>query len=77
MINNGFVYAMDKWGAQKRKDEARKADRGLKVREILQKHNRDIDSITKAELTKAEYKRVTDYLTKDCGYPLRLYPNLL
>ncbi len=76
MVDNGFNYAMDKWSEQQRKLMAKRAQRIMKLREILQKYDKSLDVIRKEEMSKRDHDYVIDVVTNDFGYPLRIYPNL-
>jgi acyl-[acyl carrier protein]--UDP-N-acetylglucosamine O-acyltransferase len=76
MIENGFVYAINKYSLQRAKIEARKDKKTRKIYDILRKYDTCLPDLAKEKLTKAEYKIVVDYITKVCNYPLRLYPHL-
>jgi hypothetical protein len=43
----------------------------------LRKAGKPIDEVTKAELSKAEYAIIVDYVTENGRYPLSLFPKLL
>lgn len=77
MIENGFVYAIDKSIEKRRKQEQKKAIKSNKFYAICEKYNKSLPELTKDELTKTEYKFVVEYIEKVLNYPLRLYPNLL
>ena len=80
MIENSFVYAMDKAIAKKHKIEAREAKRiePMKIRfyKILKKYNCALPELTKNQLTKTEYNFIVKYLDSVLHYPIELYPNL-
>lgn len=76
MIENGFVYAIDKSIEKRRKQEERKSKKTAKMYAILDKYNTCLPDLRKEQLNKTEYKFVIEYLEKVLKYPIRLYPNL-
>lgn len=80
MIENSFVYAMDKVITKKHKEEAKKAKRiePMKTRfyNILEKYNCALPELSKNKLTKTEYNFIVKYLDIVLHFPIELYPNL-
>ena len=76
MIENGFVFAMEKYGEKQAKKKARQDKKSDKFYAICRKYNKALDELTKEELTKTEYNFIIKYVEKVLHYPIRLYPNL-
>jgi len=75
MIENGFVFAVNKALARERLISEKQNQLCDKVLEICIKHQKTIESLTKKELTKKEYSLVVKYIEKS-GYLLKWYPLL-
>jgi hypothetical protein len=76
MIENGFVYAMEKYSEKQAKIKVRKDKKSDKFYTICRKYNKSLDELTKDELTKTEYNFIVEYITKELKYPMRFYPSL-
>ena len=76
MIENGFVYAVDKSIEKKRKREARQQPKADRFYTICRKYGKAADELDRDELTKTEHRAVVEYLTNVLGYPLKFWPNL-
>jgi hypothetical protein len=76
MVENGFVFAVNKSLEKQRKEQIKKDKKTDKFYAIMQKYNTDLETITKDILLKSEYKFLIEYITIDLKYPLSWYPNL-
>lgn len=76
MIENGFYYAACKNSERIARENAKNQIITDRVYEILRKHNTDLPTITRSQLTKAEYVAIQRFL-KANGYTESLYPNLI
>ena len=76
MVENGFVYAVNKFADKLQKQEDKRQIKTNKLYNILHKYNKTLDTITKDELTKTEHKFITEYIENELKYPLKWYENL-
>ena len=77
MIENGFVYAVNK-SLEKERNRKKKQDKKTeKLYNIFKKYNKTLDELTKEILTKKELEFITDYIINTLNYPLRWYTNLI
>jgi hypothetical protein len=76
MIENGFVYAVNKSLEKNARKEEKQQTKTDKFYAICHKYNKTVNELNKEELTKAEYKIIVEYIEKVCKYPLKYYPNL-
>ena len=76
MIENSFVYAMDKAIEKRRKQEEKRKVKSEKMYNILDKYNTCLPDLKKEQLTKTEYKFVIEFVTTILNCPLELYKNL-
>lgn len=76
MIENGFVYAIDKSIEKRKKLDIKRQIKSDKFHEICRKYNKSLDELDKNELTKTEYKFILEYVEKILKYPIRFYSNL-
>lgn len=76
MIDNGFVYAVNKNNLKKKKEELKKEQVTNQFYNICNKYNCSLNELNKNNLTKKEYKIVTDYIQNILNYPMHYFPNL-
>ncbi len=75
MIENGFYFASCKNSERIAKQEEKRKKVTDAVYDICNKYGKAFDELKKEELTKAEYKKIMDFISLS-KYPAGLYPNL-
>lgn len=76
MVENGFVYAIDKSIEKREKRQIREQKRSDKFYAICRKYDKALDELKRDDLLKGEFNFIANYIIKDLKYPLKFYPNL-
>lgn len=77
MIENGFIFAVNKSLERERKLQERKRKKDIQFYSILSKYDVYLEDLKKEYLTKKELDFMVKYIINELKYPIRFYPNLI